>query len=415
MVEKKLFLEAGYLEKSKIFYELKNNFIKWKEHLGSCKEISLEESQALIKLYGVTIPRILIPYQQLSFRLYRARILNKHSVEDITDPKTFSYPPKEHTKVFQRANAPGFPVFYGALDGKTAFEELRFNGSEPVKKGDTVFLSEWSIKPDSIYSLCYLTNPEISEEEQLFSPITKNIFNQMPRIFSGQEPVFSMTQQFLYKEASKLFLTGKHIQSGIIAHEILYNTPEVNGITIGGLVYPSCSNNYRSVNCALHPDFVDKHLELETVRKLSFESFRDEGAQSTLHYFSDIIDNKIVWQTFVSELMINDHSVEIGLEEEWSNEEVVASKLSIHGEDVDLHKYCWDIVNKINLNDVKIPFEKAEIFKKEKGYYCIYDLTFDPGIAWLTNNGKINPATLLRIKTPVKAYVEKADLKAVLS
>lgn len=77
----------------------------------------------------------------------------------------------------------------------------------------------------------------------MLSKLNKRIYSEVRRIFNNEEEFFAKTQKFLFQNMSELFLSGNYLQSGIIAHKIIYGTPEIQGIKINGIIYPS-SNFY---------------------------------------------------------------------------------------------------------------------------------------------------------------------------
>lgn len=182
-----LTVHPGYLKKCKDLLNSKQSFDAWAARLLEFSDISLVDSLALFKEYDIRIPRILSPDTEHDLTFFRARVIPKNSNEDLSKPSTFSYPPAKLVTTFQRANAPGFPVFYGAADGKTALEELRINGQQ-IKAGDTVFLSKWRLKRNISYNFVNLTIPEIDNEHQLYAGITKKISAELERIFAAEDP-----------------------------------------------------------------------------------------------------------------------------------------------------------------------------------------------------------------------------------
>lgn len=392
---------------------VKANFKKWDMLMQSYDDISWEKAHGLLKKFDIRIPRLVIHNITHPLKLYRVRAFPQGSVEDISDPRTFSYPPTEKAKTFQRASIPYHPVFYGAFDGKTAFEELKFNGNETIKRGDTIFLSEWSIKEGSKYNLAQLTLPEISENEQLYADLTKKVYSEITRIFENESQVFAEEQKFLYEQASKIFLSGPYIQSGVLAHEILYKTPEIQGLKIDGILYPSCSNNFRSINCALHPDFVDKSLKLESIRKLSFEEFTDDGAKTVGQYFGEVNKDKIIWKSYFSELFVKTFSTEMELSEEWSEDERKNAKFFVLGKETNIKEYCHSQVDAIDLSKSNIPGQHEAAFRANQDFIFVFEQHFDPGISYLKINDRINEISILRWKIPLKASTKVVGTREV--
>ncbi|MDB5122459.1 MAG: hypothetical protein JWP94_588 [Mucilaginibacter sp.] len=393
---------------------IKRSFQKWTAELDQVNYLPLEKSLALYKKSHIEFPRIISAHLDYPLKIYRARIIATNSNEDISNPQTFSYPPKEKAISYQRANVPGFPVFYGAMDGKTALEELRTYSNQPITKGDQVYLSEWRFKPDSKYILNYLTLSHIKGEQHLYSDITQNVETQFERIFQNETIAFKQKQKFLFDTVSELFLSGSYLQSGIIAYQILYNTPLVNNLKIDGILYPSCCNNYRSVNCAFLPQFVDTSLELETVRKVSFEEFTTEGANSTSRYFGIVKNNKVIWKTYITELMIRDYKSVLALDDKWPEEDILKSDFFIQDGQMDFAEFCQKRINAIDLSDHRIP-QRNEHFYKENGtlvYRLIYQFGQDE--CTLRYRGKLNNIPQIIIFIPVKTKTKIVSKAVVL-
>lgn len=395
--------------------KIKTNFKKWKTLMLTYDDISWEEANGLLKKFDIRIPRLVIHDITHSIKLYRVRAFSEGSIENISDPKTFSYPPSEKVKTFQRANIPNYPVFYGAFDGKTAFEELRLNGNETVKRGDTIFLSEWTIREGSKYNLAQLTLSEISEDDQLYGDLTKKVYSEIRRLFKNESSVFADEQTFLYEQASKIFLSGTYVQSGVLAHEILYNTPEVRAVKIDGILYPSCSNNFRSVNCALRPDFVDKSLKLESVRKLSFEEFTSEGVQTVSKYFGEREGDQVIWRTYLSELFVKTFTTEMELSHEWSEHDRRSAQFFVSGNETNIAEFCQAQVDNIDLSKNNIPAQYEAGFRANQNFIFIFEQHFDQGVSYLKINDRINEISVLRWKIPLKAGTKKVSNLEVMN
>lgn len=195
---------------------------KWDTALKNIDYLPLEDAYLLMKKALAYFPNIVFT-QTVYPMTYRARIISNDSHEDISNPRTFSYPPKERAKSYQRASVPGFPVFYGAMDAKTAIEELMTNSIEPIKKGDQFYLSEWKVKKEELLTFNCLTFSEIIGDQHLISRLTEQVSFALKTILAKSTPRFQQAQTFLYNRLSQLFLTGKYLQSSTIAYKILYD------------------------------------------------------------------------------------------------------------------------------------------------------------------------------------------------
>jgi hypothetical protein len=401
-----------HIEKLKELKQTKDSFEKWRKYLDSNPDLNLEQSLQSMKDFDIRIPRMVRPYLDIPLTLYRTRVISENSGEDITNKRTFSYPPR--TSNFQRASVPGHPVFYGALDQKTAMEELRING-QPVKKGDVVFLSEWKVSEQIRYSLANFTLPEITGEHQLSSDLNKQMDSEIQRIFQHEDEYFKKAQVYLFWESCKLFLKGSYHQSGTIAHDALFKTEAVGDICIAGILYPSCSNNYRSINVAFRPDFVDKHMELVSVKKLIFKEFTNEGAFLTESYFTKISGDAIQWHSYQTKILHQDFRIQLDTEYEWKGEMIDNSSFYIHEHLTDLHTYCREKVDAINLSNYKIPEEQKQLYLNESQMLFVNEFRFSEGVAYLKNGEKINKLKTLRIYIPAEFSTPAIDPTKVLA
>lgn len=410
-----LSIESDYLRKAKAFHQLKVNFREWSRLSIEVPVNSLEAASDLLKKYQINIPRLVLPYVDHPLTLYRARAIAADSNADIWDPKAFSYPPASLLPNFQRASAPGYPVFYGAFDGKTVMEEVTINGEQTIKPGDTIYVSKWTVKPGHRFNLATLTLPNITSDQQQFSELTKKILDDFENLFTNEDVFFKKSQMFLFREVSDLFLNGKHVQSGIIAHDILYNTGEVNGMRIDGIIYPSCVNNFRSINCALHPDFVDRALELESVQKFTFREFENDGAFGHLSYFGKLKNNKVCWSTFFTEIKPHQYSVQLGLEFDWTPDKRLAAKFVKNGQEIDLRAYCTDLVNRIDLSGHIVKQQNMPLYMAHTPGLYHHDIPQAAGTAYLVDNdGHHNEIDRIRIVMPMTWTTKEIPYQEVL-
>ena len=395
---------------------IENAFTTWAQHLQDIEMLGLDESLKLYKQCRIEFPRLISAFMTHRLTLYRARIISKDSKANISNPKTFSYPPPEKCTTYQRASVPGFPVFYAAMDGKTALEELRNFANEPIKKGDQIYLSEWRTKEHAMYSLNYLTLTNIIGDEYLYSDITQNINKEFKRIFKGQTRAFRNKQRHLFDKVSNIFLNGKnYLQSGIIAYEIMYATPNIQGIKIDGIMYPSCSNNFRSVNCALLPEFVDKALELKSVRKVSFEEFTNDGANSTIKYFGVPKNDKVIWKTYVSVLQYANYNFNMWITLKWPDEKIFSSRFYLNNQEIEFNEFCKSMIKKIDLSNYRIPSDLEGVYNENGSYVLNVMHKFKDNQCYFEYNGDRNDLSVLQLQPKILARTKRISYKKVLN
>jgi hypothetical protein len=392
---------------------LKNKLNAWGEDIGQSQYANVTQALKAFKQWGIPITRLVIPNQKLPTKFFRARIISSSSDEDLSDPNTFSYPPVEFTKSYQRANVPGYPVFYGALDAHTALEEIRKNGITPIEKGDQVFLSEWRLKPNSSISLKYLTLPEISTEKQLYSPLTIKVYKELTEIFKGFGEAHVEYQHSLFEEISRLFLGDNYMQSSIIAYDIMFNTPKFDGLKIDGIIYPSCSNNFRSVNCALAPGFVDQNLELVEVRKFTFKQFTEDGAQASSMYRGENEQGFVKWKVKVSELLTDQYDVLFMTDYQWNTEKTNNASFFHCMLLTNLDEFCKESINKIN-KSVDIAPKEGYKLDLSKELCCVYEIPMDNNATFLQSGDQKNPIHMVKIIIPLRTFFREINSEEVL-
>jgi len=414
-MKRKLFPNSDYLKKLAALSTLRNEFLQWKQEMESLEDPSLEKCIDLIKKHKLTFPRFVVPNIDFSLKVFRVRTIVADSIEDICDPKTFSYPPVACCNDFQRASVPGHPVFYAAADAKTAMEEVKINGG-PIKPGDKIFLSQWRIKKGAKYSLNYLTRPEIVGEEHGYKDLTQKLYSEMDRIFSQEEVFFGKRQRLLFDLTSSLFFSDSYIASGMIGYETLYQTEEVNGIKIVGISYPSCANNFRGVNFAFHPDFVNECMELESVRLVTFKEFNDEGAQTTGNYNGNLLSGRINWTCFTVYLMMNEVTSKLYLSEDCEQEDVYGADLQFRdGTVIALQEYTKQQLAKIDLSNMEVSPENEHYYIGQKAMQYTLKLSFEPEIGALKIGERLIPIVEMHITVPIQPKVENVTPSRVLS
>lgn len=393
--------------------ELERKFAKWEHNLANNVDHSIEQIFKVFEECKIPITRLTIPKQVHPNKFFRARIISSNSNEDLSDPNTYSYPPIAYTTSYQRANVPGFPVFYAALDAHTALEEVRKNGVNPIESGDIIFLSEWRLKNEAEISLKYLTLPEIIEEDQLYSKLTKKVYKELEGLFGKKGKIHVKFQLALFERISRLFLGDNYFQSSIIAYYIMFMTPKLEGIKIDGIIYPSCSNNFRSVNCALNPEFVNNNLELVGVSKLRFNEFSNIGAEVSNTYLGTFKNNKVLWTSQVSELLTNDYDAILFSDFLWDKAKTNSALFYYKSELTDFDTFCKQELKSIDkFKEIK-PKEGHPV-NMSKELACVYEISLDSETTFLKSDDEINPIYMLQLIIPLQTFTQKISANKVL-
>jgi hypothetical protein len=392
--------------------QIKSAVERWKVLSNQKGGISTEDALLLFKKHFQYFPSVMIPDATHGLNVYRTRVILKDSKEDITNPKTFSYAPNASS--YQRANTPGYPVFYAAIDGKTALQELRVNGIEPVKRGDQIYLSEWRVKPGEKCNLNCLTTPDLIGDEYFVGPIAQQLNIAIPLILSKLQPELREIQIYVMAELASIFLKGSYFQSGIIAHHLIYESRDRKTGHADGVIYPSCANNFESLNYALHPHFVDNNMEIVSVRKISFDEFTNEGFQLTNTYFAKQVGDKIQWSKYVSNLRMN-FKVSIKVVDDWTLERVNSATFYQGEEEWIFDKFCEYLIDSADFTGHSMKPENEQAYIDGTG--AVFDMTFDfdAGECVFRDGNGETCLTGLWLRIPVDTSIQIASAEEVMA
>jgi hypothetical protein len=193
--------------------------------------------------------------------LFRTRI---HKGFDIYDKKELQYPEKKNCKKLGRANIPFHPVFYASYSKECAIKEIR------LKENLNVVITEWRWKPDISLSVKLFSKLETAFEQSLikFNIRTVKEYVDLSERIRGPITPDSMHGKMLEKMHTlcDLFLNDEdYFGSALVAYEELYRSRLSKTVQSSDLlVYPSVFND-GGVNVAVHPEVVDKYLEIYSV------------------------------------------------------------------------------------------------------------------------------------------------------
>lgn len=223
-----------------------NNTLEIKKRYRSLlrKDFSGIEPRAASKLVERTLgplPHVNWPFNK-SFGVVRARMVDEER-EDISKLSIFGAPPSEFASL-GRANLPGYPVFYGSFDGRTAMQEIK------VPIGSKCFVSIWEFESDVPTVSAFLQHAEIKND---FSKIDlgrrKGFPSHLNRIYTPSSFYSAM------KLRSLLFTGDNEAISARLSHDIIFDGYAKSD----GVLYPSVIDQFRC-NVALHPEFVSRHM-----------------------------------------------------------------------------------------------------------------------------------------------------------
>ena len=220
-------------------------------------------------------PMAFVQHQPLGgdFNVYRSRMGNSIGAdEDITNPSTFSYVPKNKCSSsfppLQRCNFSGQSVFYASMSVKTNFKEI----DKESGAGKEVYISKWCVDEDANTNMFRIIPPEgidINEDYKGYLKIDTE--KKYPQYII--EYLRKIGNIFMNDRGDK-YDTRKYLPCALISNFIydFCHTGEPifpgQSSNYDGIIYPSVKDKDRCLlNVAFTPRFIDSHVKLKFVVK----------------------------------------------------------------------------------------------------------------------------------------------------
>lgn len=232
------------------------------------------------------------------FNVYRSRMGDKiNADEDITNPSTFSYVPKEKCSSsfppMQRCNFSGQSVFYASMSVKTNFKEI----DKESGMGKEVYISKWHVDEDANANMFRIIPPEGIDIDEDYKGYLK-IDTEKKYPHYTIEYLRKIGNIFMNDSGDK-YDTKKYLPSALISNFIYdfyyIGEPIFPGQSskYDGIIYPSVKDQDRCLlNVAFTPKFIDTHVKLKYVAKgIIGEDLMSVKIQEIGFYNG----NKIVW------------------------------------------------------------------------------------------------------------------------
>jgi hypothetical protein len=276
---------AKSVEKFKDFnwpqFDLKDNV---DEHIKNVIGLITQEFQHILDYVQP------ISHKDFNFNIFRVRELS--TFKDYNLFCEHSYKPIMLTKDMGRCHFPDHPIFYGSTSAMVALSEVIRNTDFNNK---IYCISKWEIIP--------------SKYPILFQPF---IFSKLPddnpyrtvrdslNINQPFEGKLSDDQikgiQILLEFLGNLFtFDNTYSVSASLAHRRLYDQTE-NRTEI--MMYPSAQSDYRGVNLAIHPNFVDNRMRLKRVYPLKIKAIENEKGRGNFEMgkIGEVFRSSIFWR-----------------------------------------------------------------------------------------------------------------------
>lgn len=204
------------------------------------------------------IPNVVRLHKPSSFslKIFRARDLK--SIKNIDLFAEHSYPPANVTN-FNRCNFPGNPVFYCSNNPFTALLEVIRNYSY---KGKKFCISKWGlINTDEEFVFQTFLQSNLHEHNQ-FNLIKEIEINQIDKPFGGKldDDRKEGLIEYLKFIHSAFINDESYALSSCIAHRTLNAN---HNLATDILMYPSVQSQFKGVNMAIRPNFVDNMMKVE--------------------------------------------------------------------------------------------------------------------------------------------------------
>jgi hypothetical protein len=197
----------------------------------------------------------------LTYPIYRVREFDGFDL----NRENLQYPSKSNCKKIGRANVPYHPVFYGSFSIDCAVNEIQTD--KPY------VISTWTWKEKSKINAKLLSTNEKEYESALKSYNVLNNEDYQTRLINSRRDYSPGTLLGEMLESmngvADLFLNkDDYFGSAIIGFEELYRTRISKVLpTTDVLIYPSVKLS-SGINLAIHPEIVDKYLELKDVQTI---------------------------------------------------------------------------------------------------------------------------------------------------
>ena len=258
----------------------------------------LKEVQNIIFKEFEIIPNIfkLLKPSHFTFPIFRVR-----EVDSFTNISLFSehsYPPINLTG-FNRCNFPNSPVFYCSNNPMTALMEVVRNTNYQKRK---FCVSKWELI-DSEKEFAFQTFLQTELHKDNNFGVLKDIeIEQLDQPFEhklNQDKKAGLMEYLKYLHSA--FINDKSFAlSASIAHRTMNAK---HNLATDILMYPSIQTQYKGVNMAINPNFVDNMMRIQRFYIVELENYNiDTGKFNiTISKYGDINKNIVFWKNLNEE------------------------------------------------------------------------------------------------------------------
>ena len=278
------------------------NAIDFPKYKGKTNVDSFVENitKMLTSEFGIIL-NTLKPFKQKDFKLSIFRVREMDSFSNINLVREHSYPPI-HLTGMGRCNFPQFPVFYCSNDAMTALIEVVRNYVGSEKK---YCISKWEIHPtdqELVFETFLQSELPVENHFKIFQKEIQERINE-PFEKSFQEKLAPEKKDGLIEYLTyldKSFINDKNYSiSASLAHRSLYAG---HNFRTDILMYPSVQTQFKGVNMALSPNFVENNLELKRLYEVTLDNYNPEKGEvkMTFHQYAEVEKNVIMWKRILT-------------------------------------------------------------------------------------------------------------------
>lgn len=224
-----------------------------------------------------------------TYRVISEKDIMKYSLP-VSNKKSFSYP---DNPLKGRTNLPGLPVLYTSDNPHSAILEKIYSLPEEYT-GKRFYLSEWKLIPEATMNTIMLLYG-IIEPDHFYYEIAKNVFERVQETMKIYSKEGRKSLEFIARSLGLLFKQEHWNLSSVMANHWLYSDRDSKIAHVDCLVYPSVQKDKAGINYAFHPDFVQKHMYISSLKKIQLDKFSMQGLNFSLKEIGVLNNQSVSW------------------------------------------------------------------------------------------------------------------------
>lgn len=239
------------------------------------------------------LPNIFKLFKPSDFNLPIYRVREFNSFTNINQFSEHSYPPINLAR-FNRCNFPNRPVFYCSDNPITALMEVIRENDYKKRK---FCISKWElIDSDKPFVFQTFLQTELHQDNN-YGVLKNSEIEQLGQPFENkldQDRKAGLAEYLKFLHSS--FISDKsYVLSASIAHRTLNAK---HNLATDILMYPSIQTQYKGVNMAITPNFVDNMMRVQRFYIVELENYNIQTGKFniTISKYGDIDKNIIFWK-----------------------------------------------------------------------------------------------------------------------